>query len=123
MVEQVAIAFSCSCERSASTYCHGRISIPGESSSLRSIGKEAFRGSGVCGIHIPNSVEELCGLCFSGCKSLSGVTFGESSSLRRIGELAFLGSGVCEIHAPDSIERLLRDCTGLLPRCRIMKLT
>ena len=57
----------------------------GESSSLRRIGKDAFRGSGVVEIHIPDGVEELCKSCFCGCKSLSRVKFGESSSLKLIG--------------------------------------
>ena len=61
---------------------------------LRRIGNETFRGSRVVEIHIPDSVEELCGGCFCECKSLSRVTFGESPSLKLIRELAFYESGV-----------------------------
>ena len=76
----------------------------GESSSLKSIGKEAFSGSGVIEIHIPDGVEELCEGCFSQCRSLSRVTFGESSSLKLIGKEAFFRSGVYEIRIPDGVE-------------------
>ena len=40
---------------------------------------------GLAEISIPDSVRELCGRCFKGCKSLRRVTFGPSSSLERIG--------------------------------------
>ena len=78
----------------------------GASSSLKLIGKGAFRGSGVCEIHIPDSVEELCEGCFSECKSLESVTFGASSSLKRVG-LVFDTSSIREIHIPDRLEALL----------------
>ena len=74
-------------------------------------------------VSIPDGVEELCEKCFSGCKSLSRVTFGESSSLKLIGKRAFCGRDLLEIHIPDGIERLLMDdWTGLPPQCLVMKL-
>ena len=45
-------------------------------------------------VSIPDSVEELCDGCFSGCTSLSRVTFGDSSSLKLIGKKAFSKSSV-----------------------------
>ena len=66
----------------------------GESSSLKLIGKGAFRESGVVEIHLPDSVEELCEECFSECRSLSRVTLGESSSVKVIGKGALRCSGL-----------------------------
>ena len=77
------------------------------------IGKEAFGGSGVCEISIPDGVEELSEKCFYNCKNLSRVTFGESSSLKFIGKEAFGESGVCEIHIPDRLEKVLRNAVPL----------
>ena len=34
----------------------------GESSSLKLIGEKAFSGTGLCEIHIPDAVEEICDL-------------------------------------------------------------
>ena len=85
--------------------------------------KEAFRGSGVVEIHIPDGVEEFCDWCFCECENLSRVTFGESSSLKLIGKGTFFGSRVVEIHVPDGIERVLMDSdTSLSSQCRIKKL-
>ena len=74
--------------------------------SLKLIGKEAFRRTGIREIHIPGCIEELCEGCFSCCKSLSHVRFGESSSLRLIGVMVCRGSSVLEIHIPDCVEEL-----------------
>ena len=76
---------------------------------MRRIGSRAFYASGVVEIHIPDSVGELCEVCFCNCKSLSRVTFGESSSLKLIGKNVFNSSGVREIHVPDGVENLLRN--------------
>ena len=65
-------------------------------------------------VSIPDSVEELCDLCFSRCSSLSRVTFGTSSSLKMIGKDAFSDSGLSEIHIPDSVEEL---CDLCFSRC------
>ena len=82
----------------------------GEASSLKRIGRGAFRGSGLREIHIPDGVEELCERCFFVCQSLSRVTFGSDSSLKHIGREAFLGSGLREIHIPDGVEKLCNEC-------------
>ena len=81
----------------------------GKSSSLKLIGRKAFRGTDVVEIHIPDGVGELCEKCFHWCERLSRVTFGASSSLKLIGERAFLFAGLWEIHCPVGVERLLRD--------------
>ena len=59
---------------------------------------------------IPDSVEELCEERFSGCASLSRVTFGESSSLKLVGMGAFCETGLREIRIPDSAEELCEEC-------------
>ena len=82
----------------------------GESSSLKLIGKGAFRVSGIVEIHIPDAVEKIGDQGFFKCESLSRVTFGESSSLKLIGKDAFCRSGVREIHIPDCVEELCESC-------------
>ena len=64
-------------------------------------------------VAIPDSVEELCDRCFSGCISLSRIRFGELSSLKRIGVKAFFGTGLKEIHIPDGVEELCDKCFSL----------
>ena len=92
----------------------------GSSSSLERIGVEAFGsrqdGSGLlapCGlveIHIPDSVRQLCGCCFQGCRSLRRVTFGSLSSLERIDASCFEGTGVEEVSIPDGVHKLCDRC-------------
>ena len=73
--------------------------------------RECYSCTGVLEeVVVPDGVEELREKCFSGCKSLSSVTFGESSSLKLIGERAFSRSGVVEIHIPDGVEELCDMC-------------
>ena len=55
---------------------------------------------------ISDGVEELFQSCFSGCESLSSVTFGVSSWLKNIGSKAFHKSGLKKLDIPDSIEEL-----------------
>ena len=77
----------------------------GESSSLRRIGVKVFSYDGWWGcslieIHIPDSVEEICDCCFSGCQSSLRVTFGESSALKRVHSKAFPESVLKRISLP-----------------------
>ena len=78
----------------------------GESSSLKLIGRMAFRTSHIREIHIPDAVEELCEECFYQCKSLSRVTFGESSLLKLIGRMAFHGTGLPYFCLPGSVSSI-----------------
>ena len=82
----------------------------GESSSLKLIGKGAFRVSGIVEIHIPDAVEKIGDQGFFKCESLSRVTFGEYSSLKLIGMGAFCETPLREIHIPDSVEELGNVC-------------
>jgi hypothetical protein len=43
-------------------------------------------------IEVPASVEVLCKLCFSSCKSLTSVTFESNSKLREVASDCFKGS-------------------------------
>ena len=60
-----------------------------ESSSLKRIGKKAFRECGVREIHIPDDVEGPSLSCFWWCEDLSSVTFDQSPSLNVIGKKLF----------------------------------
>ena len=54
-------------------------------------------------VSIPDSIEELCDLCFSRCSSLSRVTFGAFSLLKRIGTMTFMRCSLHGIHTPASV--------------------
>ena len=100
-VEELCDECFCDCESIS------RVTF-GDRSSLKRIGKKAFRECGLREIRIPDSVEELCDECFCGCMSLSRVIFGDSSSLKRIGKESSWGSSETEIRIPGRIERLVR---------------
>jgi dextranase len=68
--------------------------------------ESTFQGSGLPGIVLPSSVEVLGEWCFSGCPSLTSITFESGSKLQRIEESAFKGSGLLSIEIPSSVEVL-----------------
>ena len=83
-VEEVAIPDSVEelCDRcfsSCISLSHIRF---GELPSLKRIGIQALRGTGLTETHIPDGVEELCGKCFSLSENLLRITFGESATLK-----------------------------------------
>ena len=61
----------------------------GERLRLKRSGNWTFEYSLLSEIRIPESVEELCDVCFSMCLNLSRVTFRDSSSLKRFGKQLF----------------------------------
>ncbi len=63
-----------------------------ENSQLEYIGAYAFYGSSLLTeIEIPSSVTDIGNLAFSGCSSLTTVTFGENSQLESMGYGTFYG--------------------------------
>ena len=70
-----------------------------ESSSLKRIYDQAFRGSGPTEISIPDGVEELGHSCLCECElsQVSRPRFGEFSSLKMTGISVFYASGLKEI--------------------------
>jgi hypothetical protein len=66
-------------------------------------------------VAIPSSVEVLCKSSFSGCMSLSSITFEPDSHLQRIDESAFLMSGLTSIVIPSSVGVL---CKAYFDECR-----
>jgi hypothetical protein len=77
---------------------------------LQRIAEFAFQHSGLTTIHIPSSVEVLCKLCFSGCNSLTSITFESDSKLQRIEQCAFQHSDLTTIQIPSSVEVLCKSC-------------
>ena len=77
-----------------------------------------FRKTMVC-CTIPASIEEIGDGCFSGCSSLSRVTFASGSAVRRIGKEAFRECRkLSEIEIPASVEDIGEACfSGCFSEC------
>ena len=77
-----------------------------------------FRKTMVCCM-IPASVEDIGDGCFSGCSSLSRVTFASGSAVRRIGKEAFRECRkLSEIEIPASVEDIGEACfSGCFSEC------
>ena len=103
-VEELSEACFCGCER------FSRVTFR-ESSSLKLMGKWAFRGTWLQQIHIPDSVEEIGEECFCECQCLGEITFGKFSSLKSAGSRAFCDAGLMDVCCPRGIEDLVRDAS------------
>ena len=68
----------------------------------------AFSNAPITSVQIPNSVTGIGPSAFSGCTSLSSVTFGEPSALEEIRNKAFYGCSISTIRIPASV-----NCIGL----------
>ena len=84
--------------------------------SLTRIGVEAFRGSSVTSVIMPNNVKSIGNSAFNFCKSLTSVTF--SNSLATIGASAFTQcSGLTTLTIPSSVTSIndsaFENCKGL----------
>ena len=83
--------------------------------SLTRIGVEAFRGSSVTSVIMPNNVTSIGNSAFNFCKSLTSVTF--SNSLATIGASAFTQcSGLTTLTIPSSVTSIndsaFENCKG-----------
>lgn len=79
-----------------------------ENKNVTIIGRQAFRGSVIVSVHIPNTVLEIDYYAFADCKELKVVVLCEN--LTKIGEGAFSEcSALCEIELPNSIT-VLEEC-------------
>ena len=79
-------------------------------SKLERICSEAFLGTRIESIAIPDSVVELGEKCFYSCWYLCRVTFGRSSKLERICREAFRWTSIESIAIPDSVVKLGNRC-------------
>ena len=84
--------------------------------SLTRIGVEAFRGSSVTSVIMPNNVTSIGKSAFNFCKNLTSVTF--SNSLATIGASAFTQcSGLTTLTIPSSVTSIndsaFENCNGL----------
>jgi hypothetical protein len=64
---------------------------------------QAFVGSGLKNVKIPNSVKVIEGSAFFGCHSLATVTFGTTIVIDTFGDGAFKDSGLQDIALPNSV--------------------
>ena len=76
---------------------------------VTAIFKEAFlNATTITSVQIPSTVTGIGPSAFSGCTSLSSVTFGEPSALEEIRNKAFYGCSISTIRIPASV-----NCIGL----------
>ncbi len=73
-----------------------------EGSAVKTIGKEAFRGTGLVSAALPDSVESIADGAFKYDYSLASLTFG--SGLKSVGEYAFSNTAITSVTLPDSLE-------------------
>ena len=80
------------------------------SSKIERTCAEAFSGTDVDYLAIPDSVVELGDRCFSWCGCVQCVIFGSSSSPEHIGREAFLSENLDSLAIPDSAVDLCDNC-------------
>ena len=89
----------------------------GTSLKLARICAEAFCGTRLESLAIPDSVVELCEKCFDNCNTIRSVTFGTLSGLERICRGAFQRTSIESFVVPGSTvelcERCLSNCKHL----------
>lgn len=81
------------------------VSLP---TSLKYIGKEAFRASGIRSVILPDSVLQIDDKAYINCQNLESIVL--SQSLYRIGRFAFSGSGIKTIIIPMSVNYIGESC-------------
>jgi hypothetical protein len=75
-------------------------------SQLTHIDARAFFGTSLKSIAIPALVRIIDELCFSGCLSLTSVTFSDRAVLTRIGDRAFFETGLHTLTLPSSLKNV-----------------
>ncbi len=79
-------------------------------SSLESIGTNAFEGSGLTSIVIPNSVKTIWSVAFASARSLETVSFEAGSKLTDIRKGAFSDTDLRTISIPSSVTFIAPEC-------------
>jgi prepilin-type N-terminal cleavage/methylation domain-containing protein/prepilin-type processing-associated H-X9-DG protein len=81
----------------------GDVTIPDSINGLpvTCIGENAFSGTSLTDVTIPDSVTNIGDEAFAGCAALNSATIG--NSVTSIGNSAFYGSGLTNIAIPDSV--------------------
>ncbi|MBP5706983.1 MAG: leucine-rich repeat domain-containing protein, partial [Spirochaetales bacterium] len=82
---------------------------------VKTIGKKAFKKSGLTNITIPKSVETIENETFVECESLTSVTI--ANGVKNIGEKSFEGTALTELRIPASVEvigvKTFQNCKSL----------
>ena len=75
------------------------------------IGTSAFEFySSIQSVSLANSVESTGSYCFSGCTSLTEMSFGNDSKMKSIGQLFFARTKVTEVIIPESVTSIGQYC-------------
>ncbi len=91
--------------------CAALETVEFKTGNLKSIGREAFKNSGLRKINLPEGLTELPWIAFFGCKQLLEVTL--PSTLKSIGYSAFSGcESLREITLPQGLRELMGNCFG-----------
>ncbi len=85
-------------------------------SSLSSIGRNAFRNTGIYDITLPSNIKVIESSAFENCALLSGIEIPDG--VEKIGERAFAGTGLAMIDFPESLttlsDEVLAECPDLM---------
>ena len=75
--------------------------------AVMEIGDEAFSGTSIESVTIPNTVEKIGRHAFYDCKDLKTVTFNEG--LKELGDAAFSGTSIESITIPSTLEEIVAE--------------
>lgn len=99
----------------------GEISVPSEidGKKVTELGNEAFKGTDITGIDIPDTVTSIGDYCFMDCSALTSVLLPES--VTELGESAFVNcTSLKEVNIPEKVTELKN---SVFNSCAIVSIT
>ncbi len=88
--------------------CNGfeKLSTVELGNGVKTIGSNAFSGTAISSISVPDSVQSIGASAFSSCKKLEAVEFGAGSELTSIGGSAFFSCPIKSIALPSKVSSI-----------------